>query len=166
MKTTYDIKQRYSNIQNKIYSMIPEKWDKLYLYVSVLENASRIKTGEMYFYYTPKSIIKKPAVNLYEIASKFNLEETMYEKMIHDLYAEFEYLWDEFVKHKQKIWTNITITIENGVFNIYYDYENLLESKYSDYERHIIWLYKYMNQDLKMYQKKDRKIIENYVNEQ
>ena len=163
MENTYMIKQIYTDIQNKIYNMIPEKWEKLCLYASVLENVSKIRTGEMYFYYYPKSIIKKPPVNLYEIASKFNLEEIAYEKMIQDLYIEIEKLRDEYEKNKEKIWTNITICIENGNFNIYYDYEDLLKSKYSDYERHVIWRYKYLNSNVSIYGKNERKIIQNYL---
>ena len=163
MEEAYSIKQIYTNIQNKLYNMIPENWDKLCLYASVIENVSGMRTGEMYFYYFPKAILKKPPVNLYEIASKFNLDETAYEKMIQDLYIEFEKLRDELSKTKDKVWSNVTVCIENGNFNIFYDYENLLESKWSDYERHIIWRYKYINQNLHTYGKKDRKIIEEYL---
>lgn len=165
MEEVYNIKEIYTNIQNKLNNMIPENWDKLYLYNSIMENVSGMKTGEMYFYYFPKAILKRPPVNLYEIVPKFNLDETAYEKMIQDLYIEFEKLRDEFAKRKEKVWTNVTVCIEGGNFNIYYDYENLLESKYSDYERHIIWRYKYMSQDLYIYGKKDRKIIEEYLKE-
>lgn len=163
MEETYNIKQIYTGIQNKLYNMIPEKWDKLCLYASVFENVSGMKTGEMYFYYFPKAILKKPPVNLYEIALKFNLDEAAYEKMIQDLYVEFEKLRDQMRKTDQKVWTNVTVCIENDNFNIYYDYEKLLEAKLSDYERHIIWMYKYINQNIHTYGKKDRQIIEDYL---
>ena len=166
MEITNKIEQKYENIKNKLHNMIPEKWDKLVLYVSVFENVSRMKTGEMYFYYFPKGIIKRPPVNLYEIVSKFNLDEVSYEHVIEDLYMEFEFLRDEFIKNKQEVWTNLTMCIEKDKIDVFYDYENLLESKYSEDERHIIWEYKYLNSNLETYGKKERQIIQNYLNTQ
>ncbi len=42
-----------------IFYMIPEKWDKLYLYSSVIDMPEGKKTGELYFYYIPKGILRK-----------------------------------------------------------------------------------------------------------
>ena len=40
LKHTKKIKEIYEDIQRKLYYMIPEKWDSLYLYSSVLENSN------------------------------------------------------------------------------------------------------------------------------
>ena len=47
--------------------MIPEKWDKIYLYASITNQINNLQTGELYFYYYPKGILKKNPVNVYEI---------------------------------------------------------------------------------------------------
>ena len=44
----------YKEIQNILFSLIPEKWESLYLYASVIKGR-----GEMYFYYFPKKTILK-----------------------------------------------------------------------------------------------------------
>ena len=62
----------YEEIQRRLYYMIPEKWDKLYLYSSVIDMPNGEKKGELYFYYIPKGILKKKPVNVYE-NTKINL---------------------------------------------------------------------------------------------
>ena len=73
LRHTRKIKELYEDIQRRIFKMIPEKWDSLYLYASVMEGQK--ETGEMFFYYIPKGIFKKKPVNVYEIPSKFNIDE-------------------------------------------------------------------------------------------
>ena len=59
---TKKIKEIYEVIQKMIFYMIPEKWDKLYLYSSVIDMPEGKKTGELYFYYIPKGILRKKPV--------------------------------------------------------------------------------------------------------
>ena len=70
LKHTKKIKEMYEDIQKRILYMIPEKWDKMYLYSSVMDRIDRQKTGELFFYYIPKGIFKKNPVNVYEIPRK------------------------------------------------------------------------------------------------
>ena len=49
---TKKIKGIYEDIQRKIFYMIPEKWENLYLYSSFIDNAENEKEkGELFFYY-------------------------------------------------------------------------------------------------------------------
>ena len=82
---TKKIKEIYEVIQKMIFYMIPEKWDKLYLYSSVIDMPEGKKTGELYFYYIPKGILRKKPVNVYEIPSKFNIDEEEYLKLVKTL---------------------------------------------------------------------------------
>ena len=70
--------------------MIPEKWDKIYLYASITNQINNLQTGELYFYYYPKGILKKNPVNVYEIPSKFSLDEEMYLQLVEDLYSSIK----------------------------------------------------------------------------
>ena len=47
LRHTQKIKELYEEIQKHIYSMIPEKWESLYLYASVIEGEK--ETGELFF---------------------------------------------------------------------------------------------------------------------
>ena len=107
---TKKIKEIYEDIQKKLFYMIPEKWESLYLYSSVIDLDSNEKTGELFFYYIPKGIFRKNPVNVYEIPTKFNIEENQYLQLVEILYNEIKILREEFRKSETgKLWTNITI---------------------------------------------------------
>lgn len=147
--------------------MIPEKWDKICLYASIIEQVNHLETGEMFFYYYPTGILKKNPVNVYEIPNKFNIEEKEYTKLVDKLYSTISELREAFkASTEEKMWTNLTITIENLKFNVEYAYEDLLGSKYTSYDRHIIWKCKYLDFPIERLTKRDRKMIEQYYIEQ
>ena len=161
---TKKIKEIYENIQKMIFYMIPEKWDKLYLYSSVIDKKNGKKTGELYFYYIPKGILKKKPVNVYEILNKFNLDENEYLKLVEVVYTEIKKLREEFKKiEPDTVWSNVTMTIQNFKFRVEYDYEDLEKSNFTSYERHIIWRYKYLGVGPEQVNKKDREILNRYL---
>ena len=161
---TKKIKQIYENIQKELFYMIPEKWDKLYLYSSIIDMPDGKKTGELYFYYIPKGILKKKPVNVYEIPNKFNLDENEYLALVKYLYEGIKQVREEFRKSEitGELWSNITITIQNLKFKVEYNYEDLLNSYFNNYERHIIWRYEYLGICQEQVSKKDREILERY----
>ena len=58
------IKDLYSEIRKCLFYMIPEKWESIYLYASVIQRDNGEETGEMFFYYFPKSIIKRNPIKI------------------------------------------------------------------------------------------------------
>ena len=163
LKHTKKIKEMYEDIQRRIFYMIPEKWDKMYLYASVSDLIDGHTTGELFFYYIPKGIFKKNPVNVYEIPQKFNLDEKEYLKLVNILYQKIVELRKEFKKIEiVPTWTNLTMTIQGIQFKIEYDYEDLSKSKFSSYERHIIWRYNYLGIKEEQLNKKEKEILERY----
>ena len=164
LKHTKKIKEMYEDIQRRIFYMIPEKWDKMYLYASVSDLIDSRKTGELFFYYIPKGIFKKNPVNVYEIPQKFNLDEKEYIKLVNILYEKIVDLREEFKKIEiTPTWTNLTMKIEGAKFKVEYDYEDLNKSKFSSYERHIIWRYNNLEIREEQLSKEEHKIIERYL---
>ena len=161
---TKKIKEIYEDIQRKIYYMIPEKWDKFYLYSSILDEPNKEgKTGELFFYYIPKGILKKRPVNVYEIPARFNLEENAYLKLVEILYQRIHDLRDEFKKsERNEIWSNITMSINNLKFKVDYDYTDLSNSEFSSYERHVIWRYEYLGISETQLSKQEKEILKKY----
>ncbi len=82
LNNTKRIKELYEEIQRKIFYSIPGKWDELYLYASIIERLGKLETGEMYFYFMPKGILKRKYINVYEVPSKYDIEEEEYLKLI------------------------------------------------------------------------------------
>ncbi len=143
--------------------MIPEKWDKLYLYSCVIDMPKNVKTGELFFYYIPKGVLKKKPVNVYEIPNKFNLDENQYFKLVELLFNKIKQLREEFRKVDTEAWSNITLIIENSRVRVEYDYEDLKRSNFTSYERHIIWRFKYLGIGPEQVSKKDKEILKRFV---
>ena len=161
---TKKITEIYEDIQKRLFYMIPEKWDKLYLYSSVIDMQNGEQTGELYFYYIPKGILKKKPVNVYEIPNRFNLDENDYLKLVKILYDRIKQLREEFRKSETgTLWSNITMTIENMKFKVEYNYDDLEHSSFSSYERHIIWRYEYLGIGEEQVSKKEKEILNKYL---
>ena len=160
LKHTKKIQEIYEDIQRKLYYMIPEKWEELYLYTSIIDKEDRTTTGELFFYYIPKGILRKKPVSGYEIPHKFNLDENEYLKLVDILYAKFKELRFEQRKlEPQSIWSNLTLTIKNTKFKIIYDYEDLTQSDFNSYERHIIWRHNVLGISLEQCTREEKEII-------
>lgn len=227
---TKKVKQIYEDIQRRIFYMIPEKWEKLYLYSSFIDNKDdnkndknnkdeiyyndnkenndnkdsqdnkntqirkfnnyqaniikdnkknnkednekydeennkqEQKKGELYFYYIPKGIFKKRPINVYEIPTRFNLDENQYLRLVQHLYDKIKELREEFRKSETgDLWTNITMMIENTKFKVEYNYDNLEKSDFTSYERHVIWRYNYLDIGPEQVSKEEREILKKYL---
>ena len=162
---TKQIKEMYEEIQRKLLYLIPEKWESIYLYSSVIEDGKKEPTGELFFYYIPKGIFRKNPVNVYEVPSKFNVDEEQYLELAQKLYDDIKRLREEFKKTTQgEMWSNLTISITNMKFRAEYSYEDLVNNAFNSYERHVIWRYKYLGIGPEQVSKKDKDILYRYFN--
>jgi len=154
----------FAEIQKKLFYMIPEKWEAIYLYASIVEEPFKRPVGEMYFYYVPKGILKRKPVNVYQIPGMFNIDEESYNELIQRLYLNIKQLRDVHRETKKELWTNLTISIENSQFKIEYNYEQLgKNSEFSPYARHIIWRYKNLHINPELLTKEEKDIIKRYL---
>ena len=162
---TKQIKEIYEEIQRKLLYLIPEKWESIYLYSSVIDNGEKEPTGELFFYYIPKGIFRKNPVNVYEVPSKFNIDETQYLDLVEKLYDNIKLLREEFKRTTSgEMWSNLTISITNMKFRAEYSYEDLVNNAFNSYERHVIWRYKYLGIGPEQVSKKDKDILYRYFN--
>lgn len=165
MAASIEERNIFAEIQKKLFYMIPEKWDAIYLYASIIEEPFKKPVGEMYFYYLPKGILKRKPVNVYQIPGMFNIDEESYNAIIQKLYSDIKRLRDVHRNIKPDLWTNLTITIHNCQFKIEYGYEDLRQNvEFSPYERHIIWRYKYLGIDPELQTREEKNIIDRYLN--
>ena len=160
------IKDLYAEIRKCLFYMIPEKWDSIYLYASVIQRDNGEETGEMFFYYFPKSIIKKNPINVYQIPHKFNLNEDEYVRLTNELYELIKKLRHQCQKYDKVNWSNITISIENVEFLAEYNCDDLMSSNYSNEDRMAIWQYKYLSYPIEKFSKIQREKIQDYINEE
>lgn len=151
------IQNIYKEVQNILFNLVPEKWDSIYLYASVIKGR-----GEMYFYYFPKrTILKTKPINCYEVARKFGIDEEQYNILLNKLYEKIRELNNLSVRK----WTNITISIANCLFTVEYNFNDLTHSLYTDEQRHIYWEYKYLHKPMESMNKKEQNLIRYYQEE-
>ena len=155
------IKKIYEEIQQKIFYAVPGKWEELYLYASIIDRLGTVQTGEMYFYFLPKGLLKRKFINVYEVPSKYDIEEEEYMKLVKLLYEQIKLLREEFEKENQKVWSNITISIKNNRFKVEYNYDNLLGVQDEYYDHHIFWRNKYLH--IEPHGRKEKDAIEQYL---
>lgn len=161
LNNTKKIKELYEEIQRMIFYAVPGKWDELYLYASIIERLGKVETGEMYFYFMPKGLLKRKFINVYEVPNKYDIEEEEYLKLVEWLYDKIKELRQEFMNSNQHVWSNLTISIKNNKFKIEYNYDKLLGSKDEYYNHHIYWRYKYLQ--IEPHSKKERQAIDEYL---
>lgn len=161
LNNTKKIKELYEEIQRRIFYIVPGKWDELYLYASIIDKLGKLQTGEMYFYFMPKGLLKRKYVNVYEVPNKYDIEEDEYLQLVQLLYDKIKELRDEFEKSGQKIWSNLTISIKNNKFKVEYNYDHLLGGQDAYYNHHIYWRYKYLK--IEPHNKKEKQAIEDYL---
>ena len=163
LRTTKNMREKYEKIQNYLFDLIPERWEEIYLYASIIESENQETSGEMYFYYFPKGILKKKPVNVYEVPKKFNINENEYLKIVDDLYQVIRDLRQDFVDTDQELWTNFTISIAHCRFRVEFRYDKISSEEYASYVRHVIWRYKYLKIGGEL--KEERKILDKYLKE-
>ena len=142
--------------------MLPEKWEKIYLYASVIEHFNNLQTGEMFFFYFPKGVLKKRPINVYEVPSKFSIDETNYFRLADDLYNTIKELRQLQIECAEKPWSNITIAIENLKYRTIYGYEDLNGSEIDIEQRRLIWSYRYLKLPYESFSRSEREIIHQY----
>lgn len=152
-----EVRYIYKDLQTSLIKLIPEKWDSICLYASVLED----RKGEMYFYYFPKRFIKSKPINCYEIASRFGIDEKVYNEEIAKIYVKIKRL-KSLTKGR---WTNVTLIIDKNLFTLEYHYNDLYKSIYTDEQRRIIWCYKYLHIPLESLNKKEQELVTHYREE-
>lgn len=155
-----EIEKAHIEIEQKIFLMLPEKWEKLCLYASVIEFPNDIQTGEMFFYYFPKGLLKKRPINSYEVPSKFGIDENQYLRFAKDLYASIKKLRRVCIQNREKPWNSVTIIIENLSYKAIYNYEESDLGKFESKSMDAVWRYKYLGEAYESFSRKEREMID------
>ena len=165
MITNPRIKDIYTQIQKQLFYMIPEKWNKVYLYSSIQERQNHLETGELYFYYIPRGVLKRNPVNVYEIPTKFSIDENQYLKLVDKLYDEIKHLQSVCIELGEEKWNSVIISLADYKFNVEFCYDNFGTFRFNGYEKHIIFRYVYLNYSISSFNKTEKEIIQRYLNE-
>ncbi|MCI6693247.1 MAG: antitoxin YezG family protein [Clostridium sp.] len=150
----------YVDIANKVNEIIPDKWEKIWLYAEVLDDSS-----EVYFYFYSK--ISKKIIYSHDIPNKYKVNNGIYEDLLFELLDIIQELNSEYKQNNESVWTNLTFLLDNtGKFKIKYNYDDVLKSEFTSGERQIIWEYEVLGvePELKEYKEMINKYLESKNN--
>ncbi|HDC2858258.1 TPA: TIGR01741 family protein, partial [Staphylococcus aureus] len=110
------LSQMYNEIANKISSMIPVEWEKVYAMAYIDDEG-----GEVFYYYT------EPGSNeLYYytgVLNKYDISESEFMDSAYELYKQFQKLRNIFKKEGHEPWTSCEFDFTNeGKLKVSFDY--------------------------------------------
>ncbi|MFC7393456.1 antitoxin YezG family protein [Scopulibacillus cellulosilyticus] len=130
------MEELYQRAANLINDIIPENWDKVYLYAEINEDGGRV-----FFYYYP--INDKVPVYSLDIINRFSVEKSEFDELNYDLFECFDELWEEFKRNNQEVWSNLIFILDNtGGFEIEYGYDDITDADQT--EIHTVWAYRHL----------------------
>lgn len=148
-------KELLGAIANKASEMIPDEWEKIYLYGEVLSDSR-----EVYFYF--KKINSDEIIYSHDIPKKYHVDKGIYYKLLLELINAVVELHDEYKLSYDNEWTNLTLILEkSGHFNVNYNYDDVLDCQYTSGQRQIIWKYEVVG--IEPILEEHKQLIEKYL---
>ena len=98
----------------------------------------------------------------------------LYERIRKELFYMIPEKWERMIKKLRKYcikyeendWSNITIIVRDTNFIVEYNDDKLRNSKYTSDDRMAIWQYKYLEYPMEKFNKEQRAIIKEYLEEE
>ncbi|HGZ9244621.1 TPA: TIGR01741 family protein [Staphylococcus aureus] len=155
------LSEMYNEIANKISSMIPVEWEKVYAIAYVDDEG-----GEVIFNYTKPG---SDELNYYTyIPREYNISEKVFYDLWTDLYRLFKKLRSAFKEEDLEPWTSCEFDFtRDGKLNVSFDYIDWVNSEFGQMGREHYYMYKKFG----IWPEKEYAInwvekIKNYVKEQ
>ncbi|MGP4079139.1 immunity protein YezG family protein [Pseudalkalibacillus sp. R45] len=149
---TKEMEKLYQSIGSTVIELIPEQWEKVYIYGQVEED-----NGQVFFYYLP--IGESEYIYSLDIEDHFDIDDEYFNLKNYELLQQFQLLRKEFERNNQELWSGVTFIIDhNGNFKINYDYD---DSERGAYENKVIWEYRYLN--IRPEDEWEQKVINSYL---
>ncbi|HCW9571095.1 TPA: TIGR01741 family protein [Staphylococcus aureus] len=155
------LSEMYNEIANKISSMIPVEWEKVYAIAYVDDEG-----GEVIFNYTKPG---SDELNYYTyIPREYNISEKVFYDLWTDLYRLFKKLRSAFKEEDLEPWTSCEFDFtRDGKLNVSFDYIDWVNSEFGPMGREDYYMYKKFG----IWPEKEYAInwvekIKNYVKEQ
>ncbi|MBU7186953.1 TIGR01741 family protein [Staphylococcus aureus] len=130
------LSQMYNEIANKISSMIPVEWEKVYAMAYVNE-----RSGEVFYNYTePRS---DELFYYTSVLNKYNISRSEFMDSVYELYKQFQNLRDLFKEEGLEPWTSCEFDFtRDGKLNVSFDYIDWANSEFGQMGREHYYMYK------------------------
>lgn len=125
----------YKQIADKVSDMIPDQWSDIYFYGEVLDDS----TMAFFFY---KQAQNGALLYCHYIPAVYKVSKDVYNTKLQELFKIIRELRDEHKNNGRAVWTNFTMKLDStGKFNLKYNYDDVLDGRFSISERNEIWQY-------------------------
>ncbi|WP_448513042.1 TIGR01741 family protein [Staphylococcus aureus] len=151
----------YNKIANKISSMIPVEWEKVYAMAYVNE-----RSGEVFYNYTEPS--SDELFYYTSVLNKYNIPRSEFMDSVYELYKQFDNLRELFIEEGHEPWTSCEFDFTSeGKLKVSFDYIDWINTEFDQLGRENYYMYKKFGVIPEMeYEMEEIKEIEQYVKEQ
>ncbi len=141
------LSEMYSEIANKIISMIPVEWEKVYAMAYIDEEC-----GEVFYNYTEPS--SDELFYYTSVIKKYNLLKSSFMDSVYELHDQFEELREVFIEEGLEPWTSCEFDFtKEDKLKVSFDYIDWINTEFDQLGRENYYMYK----NLVFYQKRNMK---------
>ncbi|HBC4493104.1 TPA: TIGR01741 family protein [Staphylococcus aureus] len=155
------LNEMYNEIANKISSMIPVEWEKVYAMAYISE-----RNGEVFYNYTEPS--SDELFYYTSVLNKYNIPRSEFMDSVYELYKQFDNLRELFIEEGLEPWTSCEFDFtREGKLNVSFDYIDWTKLEFGQLGRENYYMYKKFGVIPEMeYEMEEIKEIEQYIKEQ
>ncbi|HCC5686634.1 TPA: TIGR01741 family protein [Staphylococcus aureus] len=130
------LSEMYNEIANKISSMIPVEWEKVYAMAYISE-----RNGEVFYNYTEPS--SDELFYYTSVLNKYNIPRSEFMDSVYELYKQFDNLRELFIEEGLEPWTSCEFDFtREGKLNVSFDYIDWTKLEFGQIAKENYYMYK------------------------
>ncbi|HCY6707436.1 TPA: TIGR01741 family protein [Staphylococcus aureus] len=130
------LSEMYNEIANKISSMIPVEWEKVYAMAYISE-----RNGEVFYNYTEPS--SDELFYYTSLLNKYNIPRSEFMDSVYELYKQFDNLRELFIEEGLEPWTSCEFDFTSeGKLNVSFDYIDWTKLEFGQIAKENYYMYK------------------------
>ncbi|HEE9173150.1 TPA: TIGR01741 family protein [Staphylococcus aureus] len=130
------LSEMYNEIANKISSMIPVEWEKVYAMAYISE-----RNGEVFYNYTEPS--SDELFYYTSVLNKYNILRSEFMDSVYELYKQFDNLRELFIEEGLEPWTSCEFDFTSeGKLNVSFDYIDWTKLEFGQIAKENYYMYK------------------------
>ncbi|WP_151134281.1 TIGR01741 family protein [Staphylococcus aureus] len=130
------LSQKYNEIANKISSMIPVEWEKVYAMAYINE-----RNGEVFYNYTEPS--SDELFYYTSVLNKYNIPRSEFMDSVYELYKQFDNLRELFIEEGLEPWTSCEFDFtRESKLNVSFDYIDWTKLEFGQIAKENYYMYK------------------------
>lgn len=155
-----ELGELYSELAQKIISMIPVNWDRIY-YLGEVEKEQLSWSSVFYFEETDSKIFVKS----HNIPEKYSVSQQIYDELLVELNSLLLKIYKCFEENDKPVWDQFDFSLtSDGKISVNFLYDKISENDGGQAKREIIWAYNSFG-----FKPKEgtftRKLLDSYLNE-